>query len=257
MPLLDDDISKELAAIEGLKNSPFYDENAALQIKRTEVVVRIRRAYVLSAKRRLRLGTFVAHYLNSDTRAASETPPPPTRAAFLEHFEGNAVASVEFVFEMVFIQLVASVEYFLFDALRCVLSVYPESLSSSQVPLGDVISKSRQEVIDSAVERYLNDLSYKRPEEYVKEISKALRISSDQSNDLWKRFFEIKARRDLAAHNDWIVNEQYLRKASPHLRGALNPGERLRVDFEYFKASSNVCEELEKTIVEALRLAWK
>jgi hypothetical protein len=257
MPKLDDDVSIGLTQIEQMKASPLYDERSAPQIKRAEVKVRMHRTLTESANRHRKLASFVLHYLDADTRISSSESAAPKREAFLDCFDQKAVASVEFVLELVFLQLVASVEYFLFDALRCVLVVYPESLSSTQVQLSDVISKSQQEIIDNAVERNLNEISYKRPEEYVKEISRLLRLPNAQTNTLWKKFFEIKARRDLGAHNDWIVNDQYLRKVETDLRPSVKLGERLRIDFEYFKAALDTCGKLEHAIVQDFLAAWK
>jgi hypothetical protein len=257
MSVLDDDALTDLDQIEELKKSPYYEGDAAATLKRAEVKVRIRSALTKAANRRFRLLNFVLHYLDADLRAAAAVPPPPKREAFLKYFDQDSVASVEFVLELVVVQLVSSVEYFLFDAMRCVLLVYPESLSSTQVPLGDVISKGQQELIDNAIKRHLNDLSYKRPEEYVKEVSRMLRLSNIDTNIHWKKFFELKARRDLGAHNDWIVNELYLRKVDLELRPNIKLDERLRIDFEYFQASSDNCGHLESAIVKDLLTAWK
>lgn len=119
-----------------------------------------------------------------------------------------------FVVSHYFISLVSEFEGFLVDLLRIVLRRFPAKIGSISLRLSDV---AECEDIDQAIEigasKFLNELVYKRPKEYIDTINELLSVQrSPELEDLWKKFIECKARRDLGVHNDWRVNETYNRK---------------------------------------------
>ena len=85
---------------------------------------------------------------------------------------------------------------------------------------------------------FLSNKEYDRAREYF---DKALGIQVKE--DIWGRWFEIKARRDLWIHNGGIVNQIYLDKAKEYVLCDL--GKEAIISDDYFKE----CVVLLKTMV--------
>ena len=67
---------------------------------------------------------------------------------------------------------------------------------------------------------------------------------------LWPQFVEIKARRDIGIHNNWVCNQTYLRKvAEAGLQTSVEAGQSLIPGYvEYLSGAINVLHEIGRTI---------
>jgi len=111
------------------------------------------------------------------------------------------------------INLVSEVEHFFGSAVSAALRMHPEKMGTQTFKLAEIISASSQdELISRAAGSVLNELMYERPNEYIKRLAAILSIDVAGLQQHWPAFVELKARRDLGVHNNWVVNEIYLRK---------------------------------------------
>lgn len=112
-----------------------------------------------------------------------------------------------------FFAQIAGTELFFQGVIRSVVSVHPKKVGGIQFKLSDIVDASSiDEVIDKAINQYLNGLMYKKPLEYLEDLASLLSIDKQMLLPFWPGFVESKARRDIGIHNDWICNDTYLRK---------------------------------------------
>lgn len=156
------------------------------------------------------------------------------------------------------ITLVSEVEHFLGNAISAALRLYPEKMGSQTIKLSEIVSaSSKDEIVDRAARSVMNALMYEKPFDYLKSLANILSIETEQIEQLWPVFVELKARRDIGVHNDWVANEIYIRK----VREARFPkicavGERLNPDFAYLQNSMDSCKKLVELIANELGRKW-
>jgi len=118
-----------------------------------------------------------------------------------------------YYYSMQFVELVSNVELFLIEVIKLVVSHHPNKIGRQQVSIADVVELGdTRAVVEKACANYLNNLSYKKPNDYKNEFLKLLSANEDLLDDEWPTFIEMKARRDLGVHNDWCINDIYKRK---------------------------------------------
>ena len=114
---------------------------------------------------------------------------------------------------ILFIDLISEVEIYLATLVRAVIVKDPQKVGNFQLKLSDVLeATSDDELIARAAEHYLHNIMYKKPLDYLSDISTVLSIDHKTVEHLWPSYIEAKARRDIGVHNDWICNETYIRK---------------------------------------------
>jgi hypothetical protein len=113
---------------------------------------------------------------------------------------------------MLLINLISITEGYFVDIVKEILTLYPEKIGKEKLELKDVLCLTRDEIILSSAEKYIDGIMRKRPKEYLSEIGKILSIGEIELTEDWKKFIEAKARRDIGVHNNWIINETYKRK---------------------------------------------
>lgn len=156
------------------------------------------------------------------------------------------------------ISLVSEVEHFLGSAVAAALRLYPEKMGSQTFRLSDILNAgSTDELVDRAANAALHDLMYAKPLDYLAGLCEILSIKKDTLAGHWTRFVEIKARRDLGVHNNWVVNAIYERKVK-EARTAVNvkTGTRLIPDFVYLQEAMDTCDRLVNAVTNALGEKW-
>jgi hypothetical protein len=156
------------------------------------------------------------------------------------------------------IALVSEVEHYFGSAVSTALRLYPEKMGSQSFRLTDILAvSSSDELVDRAASATMHELMYAKPLDYLAGLCNILSIDKKSLEQHWPAFVELKARRDLGVHNDWIVNPIYLRKIKEAtLEQAPLLGARLAPDFEYLIHSMELCDSLVSAIANLLGEKW-
>lgn len=143
------------------------------------------------------------------------------------------------LYEVMIIRMVSRFEVFLGEVLEKIFLEFPRKLTISVpgvtpvkgVPLEMIFdSEDVNQILKQAIEINLSNLFFSTPHSYIEYVSKVIGINI--SDSAFKRFFEIKASRDLLVHNSKTINEIYLKKAGALARGKRD--EQIKIDSEYF-----------------------
>jgi len=112
-----------------------------------------------------------------------------------------------------FFSVVSALELFLQELVQSVIAEYPKKVGITQFTLSDILdAASPDELLIKAGDLYLNKVMYKKPVEYLRDITDLLSVDRTALADVWPIFVEAKARRDVGIHNEWICNGTYVRK---------------------------------------------
>lgn len=156
------------------------------------------------------------------------------------------------------IALVSEVEHFFANTVSTALRLYPGKMGGHTFRLTEILAvSSTDELVDRAASATMHELMYEKPLDYLAGLCNILSIEKQSLETDWPKFVELKARRDLGVHNDWIVNAIYLRKVKEaRLEHAPLPGVRLIPDFQYLTQSIQLCDTLVGAIANLLGEKW-
>lgn len=143
------------------------------------------------------------------------------------------------IFNSAFVLLVASVEDYFSKIIEWILKTDTKRIKCTingvnmidKVSVVDLIDNDKETLIENIIKQRLSGLFYASPQKQLEYLKSALDIEPDE--DLWGKWMEIKARRDLIVHNNGIVNQIYLNKASSFSLCSL--GDEALIDENYFK----------------------
>ncbi len=154
--------------------------------------------------------------------------------------------------------MVSEMEHFFSGAVSAALKLHPEKMGTHTFKLTEILSSSsNQELIDRAASSVLNKIMYEKPLDYLKSLTNILSIDIEKIAPIWPKYIELKARRDIGVHGNWIVNEIYLRKISEaKLAVSCSEGDRIIPDFIYLEEAMSLCTELAKVFSGALAEKW-
>lgn len=152
-------------------------------------------------------------------------------------------------------KLVTLIETMLIEILKTVVLKFPKKLGSKkQIDISTVFSSdSILEIQLNVINKLLNELAYKSPEEFVKEFENITSINLFETSAS-HRYKEIKATRDIYIHNMGVVNEIYIKKADSHARAKI--GQNLPIDIQYFLESYEYCLQLCEFLEVKLNEIW-
>lgn len=156
------------------------------------------------------------------------------------------------------INLVSEVEHFFASAVSAALHMYPEKMGGQTFKLAEIISAdSTDELIDRAANAVLYGLMYEKPLNYIKSFASILSIETAKLDQHWPAFVELKARRDLGVHSNWVVNDIYLRKLrEAEITTTHVLGDRIIPNFGYMSQAIETCEMLVKAMANLLGEKW-
>ncbi len=122
------------------------------------------------------------------------------------------------------------------------------------VPMSFIIDNpDRDSILRAIIERELDRLKYRRLTAWFDYLNKRAKLGSP-SRDQIERLAELKASRDVLAHNGGIVNQTYINKADKKARHV--DGDRLKINEPYLKASwlliTEVVRETSKAAIAKL-----
>ena len=153
------------------------------------------------------------------------------------------------IYNSAFVSMVAAMEDYLSKIMTWILLADHQRIKctisginfSKDVAITDLIDKDMNEIIEDITEQRVASLFYARPEKQLEYFDKALGLKVNE--EIWGKWIEIKARRDLWIHNSGIVNQVYLSKTGDyHLYEA---GDEAIITEQYF----NDCVATLKTMI--------
>jgi hypothetical protein len=134
-----------------------------------------------------------------------------------------------------FQHFVSLFEDFFFELMRHWLTAYPASLSKKQIEIGTVLSApDKTAIISGVVEKELNELKYERLVEWFVRLERLSNFGCPTADEV-EKLAEIKASRDVLAHNNGVTNLIYLAKAGNRARH--RDGEKLEIPEHYHRES--------------------
>lgn len=156
------------------------------------------------------------------------------------------------------IALVSEVEHFFANTVSTALRLYPGKMGSHTFRLTEILAvSSTDELVDRAASATMHELMYEKPLDYLAGLCAILSIEKQSLEIHWPNFVELKARRDIGVHNDWLVNAVYLRKIKEaRLEQTPSPGTRLIPNFEYLTHSIELCNSLVGAMANLLGEKW-
>ncbi len=158
---------------------------------------------------------------------------------------------------MMIFNIVSEVELYFSEVVKHILMAYPEKVGSTQFKLSEILGSSQDELLGIAADKFLHTVMYKKPLEYLTELCNMLSVSEQEIRPLWLEFVETKARRDLGIHNNWIVNNTYLRKVREvGLQPQLSRGDKAWPSNEYVRLAYENCCEVVSTLSGLLELKY-
>lgn len=147
------------------------------------------------------------------------------------------------------ISLISHYDAFLGSLIRNLFLIIPEKLNSSEKKFSysellvfESIEKAKEHVIEKEVETVLRDSHCEQIKWLENKFDVKLRIDLP----VWPTFIEITERRNLFVHSDGKVSSQYLKACAENNYKTQNLpriGEKLKVDFEYFKSAFEILFE--------------
>lgn len=152
-------------------------------------------------------------------------------------------------------QILTIIEAMLSDVTREIILRYPNKIGGNKQVSTKAILKSGSltEIHLHVVNKILNELSYKSPKDYAKDVEDYLSINLLECN-VFEKYVEIKATRDIYIHNRGIVNEVYIEKTRSHSRAKI--GQRLPVDVNYFMESYEICLSFTEWLEKEFHEKW-
>jgi hypothetical protein len=149
----------------------------------------------------------------------------------------------------VFQHFVSLFEDFVLDLLRRWLAAYPGSLAKKQIEFGMVLQAPDKTALTFAVvDRELNELKYERVGEWFAYLERLAKLGCPTSAEA-NRLAEIKASRDILAHNKGIANAIYVAKAGKLTR--CKDGELLEIPEQYLRESWETIRKVIRDVAAA------
>jgi len=116
------------------------------------------------------------------------------------------------------------------------LRKYPEKIGKTTITVNDLISRGYESALEFAIDKKLNDIFYLPPKKYGEEICNFISLNYEILKNSWVAFTEMKARRDIGVHNNWIKNQKYIERVT-EVGGVSTTDEFLGISNQYFEDS--------------------
>jgi len=142
------------------------------------------------------------------------------------------------IYNSAFVSSIAAVEDYLSKIMMWILLCDNKRIKctiagvnfSKEVAIVDLIDKDKDTLIKNVIDQRIEGLFYASPQKQIEYFDKALGIKVD--DDIWGKWVEIKARRDLWVHNAGIVNQVYIDKVREYK--LCDFGNEAVIDEQYF-----------------------
>lgn len=200
------------------------------------------------------------HFSNIAISHSSPTQNPELSKAFLnlkEIFEKTSpVISdkgihhdlvMKHMSSLCFSSLVSAFEDFIIEVASIILRREPERLHNLKCEYRVFASLDQDSLTDYLITEKLASLTFGSAREYINKLCNLVCLEKRKVESLVKSFVEMKARRDVGVHNNWVMDERYLRKIA-ELNIAAPETNYLKPDLDYFSRTYNVCGDMVKII---------
>lgn len=109
-------------------------------------------------------------------------------------------------------------------------------------------------LMDYLIAEKISSLTFGSAREYINKLCKLLNIQKKEIEHLIKPYIEMKARRDVGVHNNWMKDSRYQRRIS-ELNIPDTGEEYLKPNLSYFSCTHNICGELVKVICNSVSVS--
>ncbi len=134
-----------------------------------------------------------------------------------------------------FQHFVSLFEDYLFGLLRSWLAAYPAGLSGKHIDMGSILTApDKRAIVLLVVDKELNELRYKRLADCFAYLERLTNLGCPTTDQI-EQLTEIKASRDVLAHNNGFANATYVSKSGKRAR--FQDGEKLEISEQYHRAS--------------------
>ncbi len=165
------------------------------------------------------------------------------------------------IYNSAFVSTVAAVEDYLSKIMMWILLCDNKRIKctiaginfSKEVAIVDLIDKDKNTLIKNIIDQRVEGLFYASPQKQMEYFDKALGIKID--DDIWGKWVEIKARRDLWVHNAGIVNQVYIDKVREYK--LCNLGNEAIIDQQYFSECVAILKSMIGRIDRNIRNIYK
>ncbi|MDT3250952.1 hypothetical protein QZQ97_08365 [Serratia sp. root2] len=161
--------------------------------------------------------------------------------------ELEAEVLMRYMPSLCFFSLVSAFEDYMIEISMFILKKYPQKIAKETVDFKLVIELTKEEILEIKSKEYLNGIMYKKPKEYMNSICDLLGVDSGTIKEEFYKYIEIKARRDLGIHNQWMKNDIYIRKLG-EVGMPDNSDIYMAPNLEYFNMACRVCGDLVRNI---------
>lgn len=157
----------------------------------------------------------------------------------------------------ILLSLVATFDSYISDTIRIMLRSKPERFSGSDktITIKDVLSmKSFDDVVNKVIDDQIASLMRGNHVDQIKFIESNFNIKIRDDYDEWSKFIEIFERRNLVAHGNCIVNNQYIEICSSNRFdiSGLEKGTKLSLDSKYLRRSADTLMEFGVVLIFVL-----
>lgn len=179
----------------------------------------------------------------SDTNFEFEAPKArkPGEMRIIERKNGEKIKRrimQKDIYNSAFVSVVAAIEDYLSKIMTWILLYDNKRIKCTisgvsflkEIPVIDLIDNDRESLIRKLIDQRVEGLFYASPQKQFEYFDKALDLKVDE--DIWGKWIEIKARRDLWIHNAGIVNQIYINKTGDY--GLCTFGSEAIITEEYF-----------------------
>lgn len=159
-----------------------------------------------------------------------------TRSRVVEHelLDLYKTYLADYLIPATFQDFVSRFEDFFFGLVRCWLTAYPGSLSRKHVEMRLVLAApDKTAIVAAMIEKELNEIKYARVADWFAYLERLANIQWSVADV--EKIAEIKASRDVIAHNNGFANETYVTKSGSRAR--CQAGERLPLTERYLAES--------------------
>jgi hypothetical protein len=152
---------------------------------------------------------------------------------------------------VVIYQVVSHYEWFFFEFLALLLQHNPHALPpKKQITIEEILAVTdRDALITKLIEKELHELKFSSVEKWFQYLDKVMRLEALTSDEL-ARLAELKATRDVVAHNAGVANDFYVRKAGRLARA--RAGEHLGITRPYIYESADFLKLVVSRLTEAV-----